>query len=270
MAISAEIPALTLLAPRPAAHAVRHLVRASWLEALRRNELVVVGLLLGIYALAALVLRVIGFESAEAARLVRGLGLELGGLLSALLVILTVGRQLPAELELRTIHPLLAKPVARETLLLGKALAGWLLGVAALVMFVGATMAITPAAADQSLLVLAAALVLKALALAMLTALTMLLVIALPPALAMLLAAVLALWGHFLANLIVQMAGGARWAGWAAGLIPDFNMLDLMQRYTDGGPLPAAVVLAGLLVYGLAWLCLLGWAAAQSFRRMPL
>src|SRR5690242_2419139 len=68
-------------------HQLRHLIRQVWLQALRCKEVYVVLILMGLYMLGALVLRVVGIETPQAARFVSGLGLQTGALLASLLVI---------------------------------------------------------------------------------------------------------------------------------------------------------------------------------------
>lgn len=246
---------------------VPHLVRAVWLESLRRNEMWVLALLLGLYVIAALVLRIVGIDSAQTARFIRGLGFDLGGLLASVLVIVTAARQMPTEIELRTIYPVLAKPVRRGALLWGKALPTWGLGVAALIVFSVATIALTPTLPHQSFVVLAAAILLKALGLAMLTAMTMAVSLWIPPAVTMLICGAIAFGGQFAANMVGEHG---RWGGWLASLWPDCSLLDQFQRFVDGGPMPAMGVSIGLIVYGALWTFVFAAVAAGRFRRMPI
>lgn len=249
---------------------VPHLVRAVWLETLRRNEMWVLALLLGLYVVAALILRIVGIESAQMARFIRGLGFDLGGLLASLIVIVTAARQLPTEIELRTIYPVLAKPVRREALLWGKALPTWALGVAAMFVFTIATVALTPTLPQQSFTLLTAALLLKALALAMLTAMTMAVSLWIPPAVTMLVCGAIALGGQLAANLITQACGQSTFGKCLASLWPDLSLLDQFQRFVEGGPLPAFIVLLGLVAYAALWTIVFSAIAIGRFRRMPI
>ena len=52
-----------------------------------------------------------------------------------IIVVVTTARQIPAEIESRTIYPLLAKPVTRAQVILGKFLGCWLASGIALVVF---------------------------------------------------------------------------------------------------------------------------------------
>ncbi|HOR28029.1 MAG TPA: ABC transporter permease subunit [Candidatus Sumerlaeota bacterium] len=244
------------------------LARAAWIQAVRRSEIHVLLILLGLYGLAALILRLIGIESAQTARFIAGLGLQLGSCLAMLLVIILIGRQVPTEIDQRTIYPMLAKPVSRMQLLLGKALPIWLAGVAALGLFVGVTLLITPRLPIQHPVVLAEALVLRAGGLAMAGALAMWLSLRLPMAVAMLATAAAAFFGGMAGNFAAQ--AGGRLGALAARFIPDFSLLDQFQRYVDGGRPLSLAEIAGLLLYAALWTFLFSVLAGTTFRRMAL
>ncbi len=97
------------------------------LEAVRRKD---------IYVLVAICLLLIGltasvdlFGAEYATKFYREIALQMMGTFTAIAVVLLAVRQLPREFALRTIYPLLARPVARTTFILGKALG---IGLAAL------------------------------------------------------------------------------------------------------------------------------------------
>lgn len=244
-----------------------HLIRGVWIQSLRRKEFYVVLILAGVYALAALVLRLVGIQSALVARFVAGLGLQLASLLAALLVIVMAARQLAEELELRTIYPIMAKPVARWQFLAGKAIPTFGVGMLALALFSLTTLAIAPHLAYQQAGVLAEGLALQALALAMLTALTLWLTLELPVSVAMLLAGALYFGGAWLANSLALTGAAGRAA---ACLVPDFALFSQFQRYVDGGAMLGAGPMLALAAYGVAWAALLGGLAIARFRRRPL
>jgi hypothetical protein len=262
-------PAIPVIEHNPVLRPLRHLVRAVWLQVLRRNEIWVVAILLGLYALGALVLRIVGIESAQTARFITGLGLQLGSVLTSLLVIVMAGRLLPLEVELRTIYPVLAKPVTRAQILLGKALPTWLSGVAALLLFSIATLAITPHLPYQHPWALAQALILKSAALVVLTVLVLWFSLWLPAAVAMLVTVALYFIGPTVVNMVVNhlpIPG----AGKLSCLVPDFALLDHFQRYVDGGGPLGYVSFAGLLLYAAIWSLILWGLANRQFRRMTL
>jgi ABC-type transport system involved in multi-copper enzyme maturation permease subunit len=262
------LPPATIVRPDGRSlHPLPHLLRGVWIQTFRRREIYVGAILLGLYALAALVLRIVGIESPQVARFVAGLGLQLAALLAALLVIVMGVRSVAEELEQRTIYPILAKPVARWQFLAGKALPTFTIGVLALAVFTLTTLVIAPRLPYQQTAVLAQALALQSLALAMLTALVIWFSLRLPAGVAMLLAAALNFFGAWLANFLANRGGAGRLF---ASLIPDFALFGQFQRYVDGGgALPPGLFL-GLALYALAWTALFAGLAHSRFQRMPL
>lgn len=253
--------------PPPLGHQLRVLTLAAWRQAARQNEIYVLLLLLGLYAAGALVLRIVGIESVNSARFVRGLGLQLGSALSAGLAIISAARALPPELEQRTIYPVLAKPLSRGALLLGKGLPAWLISCAAMLLFTLATLLISPGLSYQQPAVLGQALALKACSLAMVTALGLALSLWLPLAVNLLVTAGLVFGGGTLANVLAQAPRPLSWLGL---LLPDFSLLGHFMRYTDGGGALGGGLLAGLAVYAAAWCGLLAALAWRRFNRMAL
>lgn len=245
-----------------------HLVRQVWIQAVRRNEIYVIAILLGLYAVGALVMRLIGIGSAQSARFITDLGLQLGSMLSSLLVILMGARQLAMELELRTIHPVLAKPVTRTQVLLGKSLPTWLTGVAAMTLFAVATLAVTPRLPYQRAGVMAQVFLLKSGSLAMLTALVFWLSLRLPLAVAALVAGLLYFLGAPFANMAAHAAGA--WAAPLAGCVPDFALLHQFNRYVDGGAPLSLSALAGYFAYAALWTAIFTALAVRRFARMRL
>ena len=261
-------PSPTHASPPAASHQLRVLARAAWVTALRQNAIYVLLLLLGIYAAAAVILRITGIETPQAARFVLGLGLQLGSVLSAALALIGASRALPPELEQRTIYPVLAKPVSRPVLLLGKALPIWLMSIGALLLFAVASLAIAPGLTYQMPMALAQALMLKALALGVVTALALALSLYLPAAVGMLVAAALVFGGGMLANTMQQASSPLlHWLGLA---LPDFSLFEQFTRYTDGGAPLAPGALLPLCGYALLWGFLLAGLAARRFKRIAL
>lgn len=252
-----------------AVHPLRPLLRAMALQLLRRKELFVVGILLSLYVLAALIVQLVGSGGGATARFLAGLGLQLGSLLSTLLVLVLAARQLPEEIELRTIYPILAKPVTRGTVLLGKLLPVWLLGAAAMTLFMLATLLAVPGLAGIDWRLLPQALGLQVLALGVVTALAGWLSLWLPPALAMLAGGALIFAGPLLGNLLASQLTGAL-GGWVAGLLPHVPMLVCWQRLAQGGAALGPATSLGLVIYGLLWLGLFAGLMRARFQRLSL
>ncbi len=90
------------------------------LEGVRRKDIyVIIALCCG---LIGMVLTVDFFGTTGLVKFYREISLKLMGVATAVAVLLLATRQLPREFELRTVYPLLARPVGRFTFLLGKGL----------------------------------------------------------------------------------------------------------------------------------------------------
>src|SRR5690606_30837975 len=113
-----------------------------------------------------------------------GLGLSLSASFAAILVAAFASRQLPEEFENRTLYPLLAKPISRGEVLMGKFLGVLVIGVTSLLVFTLFCWLPVPRLADQSTVLLLQALFLRTVSLAMLAALVMALSVRLPAVLA--------------------------------------------------------------------------------------
>ena len=246
---------------------IRHLMRATWLQARRRNEFIVVVILLGLFLLGGVILRIVGVDSPQAARFVTSLGFDLGSMLAALLVLIQASRQIPAEIEQRTIYPVLAKPLTRAQLLAGRGVPIWLIGCGATVVFSAVTLGVVGRGAQASPVVLAQALACKAVALATLTALAMWLSLLMPAGLAMLTGGVVAFGGSW---IVGALAGSGRVGEGLARMIPDLQLLEQFDRFVNGGLPLGWGVLAGLLAYGALWCAIFAGAAVMRFRAMQL
>ena len=94
-----------------------------WLEMIRRKDLYVLLILLGALLFALISVNVFGLNAVV--RYVADIGLLFAWLFSMVLAVSLSGRQLPQEEAKRTIYSLLAKPVTRAELLVGKWLGTW-------------------------------------------------------------------------------------------------------------------------------------------------
>jgi len=104
-----------------------------WLEMVRRKELSVLLILLA--ALLAALLSFDVFGLSQVTGYVKDMGLLAVWILSWILTINTSVRQLPQEEQRGTLFPLLAKPVSRLTLIIGKWLGAWSITCLSLVCF---------------------------------------------------------------------------------------------------------------------------------------
>jgi ABC-type transport system involved in multi-copper enzyme maturation permease subunit len=104
-------------------------------EMYRRKDFYVLFVLTAIITIAAGMVNF--FHDPKIVRYVKDISMLLIWISALLIAIITAARQIPAERESRTIYPLLAKPVTRWQVILGKFLGCWLVtGMALLVFYV--------------------------------------------------------------------------------------------------------------------------------------
>lgn len=111
-----------------------------WREMLRKKDLYVVSLLLA--ALTLMLLTVDTFGTENVSRYLLDLGLLLIWMLSIMLAVTFAARQIPEEEKRGTIFPLLAKPVSRMQLIVGKWLGCWTASVCATAAFLAFLLAV--------------------------------------------------------------------------------------------------------------------------------
>jgi Cu-processing system permease protein len=94
-----------------------------WLETIRRKDIYVLLILSG--ALLAVLLSVGSFGLEGVTRYVKDVGFLMAWLFGWILAVTVTARQLPNEERSGTVYPLLAKPITRLQLVLGKWLGAW-------------------------------------------------------------------------------------------------------------------------------------------------
>ncbi len=247
-----------------------------WLEMLRRKNFYV--LLILLVAMLAYLMSLDVFGMSASVGYIKDLGLMLVWLFTWILTIPMTARLLPQEEATGTIYPLLAKPIARATLLLGKWLGAWLAVSLAMACFYLAVIAVVlvwggrvgPATLVQALL-------LHAVMLGIFTALTLMLSTRMAADATATLAFILTLAAFVLApnvpELLVTTQGLSHGILLALYyLLPHLDLFDLRLRLVhDWGAAPWLVVLA-TLVYGLLWsavFLLLAWLGyrGKKFKR---
>ncbi len=113
--------------------AVRLIAGTVLKESVRRREIYV--LVLVACGLLAVIMRMDFFGLGGLTKFYREASLQVMGLTTAFAVIVLAARQLPREMENRTIYPLLARPVRRVEFLLGKLLGVLLAGIFCFALF---------------------------------------------------------------------------------------------------------------------------------------
>jgi ABC-type transport system involved in multi-copper enzyme maturation permease subunit len=243
------------------------------LELLRRKDAYVLMLMMSVFLVGTTAVRIVGVEAPAAGTFLLNLGMTLAYYAAHLLTLLMSVRQMPDEIEHRTVYPLLAKPLDRTVLVVGKWMACAACGTAILAVLMLLGWLPAPRMESYHGGVCLQALLLLPVSLAMLSALGVCLSLMLPRGLAAVVAVGLFFGSHAVIGLAARAADAhpvAAVAAWCAHYLPDFTKLNLITRYTDGiGPLEPAAF-GGLLLYGALCTALYLAVAAVLFRRRPL
>lgn len=228
------------------------------LETIRRKDLYILLLLTLLYMMGIAVAAFVGVENEATILFLQNLGLSFAHFAAHLLVLLTAARQIPDELEQRTIYPLLAKPTSRVDYILGKWGASTVTGLFTLWLFLVLSLlpwAFVPMAPALDTLLLVQAILIASLSVAMMAALAILGSLVFPKGVNILLLGLLFFAGGKLSQFIVaraQKAGtGGTAAQWLTAYIPDFSRLNLFHRYTDGLEAVAPGVLVAMTFHAV-------------------
>lgn len=247
------------------------IARLSIIETLRRKEFyVVLVLITGL----AVWLQIADLGASQAGRFSREIVMQVIWLAAFALGAALAARQIPSDVEQRTVYVLLARPIPRWQYVAGRGLGSVVAAAACfsgLFLVLVATLALKGGmgVADPTLW---QAFALQVIALALLCSVTMLFSCLCSPAgavtFSLLLLAVMRYGSESLMRLIEQMSGVAQYLAWTAYLgLPHFEFFDISQRFIHGwGPLPAGTF-AQVVVYGITYSVCAVAAGAAVFRR---
>jgi ABC-type transport system involved in multi-copper enzyme maturation permease subunit len=237
--------------------------RGVLLELWRRQDAWILLLLMLVFSLIAIGARLTGIHTPAAGTFMLNLGITLAGFFAHLLTILIAVRQFPDEIENRTLYPLLAKPIQRDTLVLGKWFACSLGGLGVFVLFFLIAWFASPHLETYKTTTLLQHLALQSFSIAAAAALALAAGLALPRGLSLTTTLALVFFGERLFQFLVTRSP-------LAHLLPRFGILNLATRYTDGVPAPAPVEFLALLLYALLWTTLGLTLTRSLFQRRPL
>lgn len=216
-------------------HAMARMNRIVFLELIRRKDLAVLTALIAVFLFFVAVFRVAGIENDATATFLLNMGLTLSYYSAHILVIFLACRQMPGEIENRTIYPLLARPIQRSWVVYSRTFSIALCGVGIMLFFSILCWLFAPKREVFDHVMLVQILFLNASSLGMVTALTVFLSLILPRVLAL----VTTLSLFFLGGKLIGAAETADvqpWLTWCLIYMPDFTRLNLITRYTDGMP----------------------------------
>jgi len=246
--------------------------RITFFETLRKKDFYVLLILMGLYALVAVVLLRESPQDEAVRKALFSLGLSFSFASAAILVVVLAARQVPKEIEQGTILPLLARPLSRWQFLVGKFLACWLTGVIALVCFVVLIRLLVPPPSRFGELLFAQAVVLKVAGLAGLAAMTLMLSLLMPETLSI----TLSLFYYFFWGILFNMlqaalsliGGGVAWVvGYVLWALPQFEVLNISRLcMTQAAPL-AWMSAAALILYAAAYVAIAMTVAYNLFEK---
>ena len=254
-------------------HAAAWIARGVFIELTRRKDLYVFGLLIIVFCIGALAMSVAGVKNPATGTFLLNLGMTLAYVFAHILTLLLAARQIPSEMESRTIYPILARPIARTDLLLGKWFASTLCGILAYVAFFLLVWIATPRLEAYSFPLLVQSALLQTTSLGLTAALAILMSLLIPKGLTVVLLGAAVFGGNMLLGIVQSAAAGKAMealARWFTLYLPDFSKLNLTTRYTDGiKPLSGSVFL-GLVTHGVFYIVAALGIGHIVFRRRPL
>lgn len=242
-----------------------------WLETLRRKDLYVLFILLGALLMTLVSLNIFGVGS------VTGYALDVGLMLTWafgwILAAHATSRELPREEARRTIFPLLAKPITRAELLVGKWLGAWsIVCLATLAFYMLAAGSVAAMGGAVPWLTLAQGCALHAVALAVIAAVALLVSTRMNHDAAVSVTLVLTGAAFLVVPRIPEFL--VRESGLKASVLlglyhalPHLEVFDLRQRIVHGYPPISPMVFGWIVAYGAAVTTVPLFAAWLAYRR---
>lgn len=250
--------------------------RGVMIETIRRKDLYVLIILSFLYVAGMLISAMVGVKNHATVVFLLNLGITFAWFSSHLLALMTAARQIPEEMENRTLHPLLAKPLKRSEYILGKWIsataAGWLT-LAILLLLSSFPRFFLSVELQLHTAVFLQALVLCVLSVGMVTAIALIFSLLMPKAMNIVLMILLLLFGNKAANLLIAQAGDgplSQVMRWVTAYVPNFAEMNLFDRYTDGMAAIQGGMFAGLVVYGALFIVAPLAASIYLLNRRPL
>jgi ABC-type transport system involved in multi-copper enzyme maturation permease subunit len=245
------------------------LARLVALDFVRSRGLMLAGILVGALVLLTVAGRFFGGGEAEGARFVLSFNLQ-ASYWAALVVTWTIGaRQIAPEIENRTLHLILARPVERTEALLVRTLATAALGIVAMVGFSALVYVVSPSVPDASAVLGLQMLFLRACSILVVAAVTVVLSLLVPVAAGVLIAFVLVVLGGMLLQHLSELLPTAVFL-LAVLAIPDFGLFDALELFVGGQEPLAGAAVVGVVLYGMLFSAVWLGAGAWIFQRKAL
>jgi ABC-type transport system involved in multi-copper enzyme maturation permease subunit len=242
----------------------RALMTAGLLETIRRKDLYVVLILTVLLTLGASAFRVFGVQGLEI--FVKDVAFTAIGVMTTVLTILIAARQIPEEMQRRTIYPLMARPITRGQLLLGKWATAFFTASLCFVALALITLGLLLSLGIPVKPIVIQYLLLKIFGIGWLCAMVVALSIYLTPAANVTLSLILAfgsgVFSRFLLMAHWEQGLDALWLNLLYGVLPHYDYFDMSKKVVFDWDLAPWWVLGALAGYallsGALWL-LIGW-----------
>ncbi len=250
------------------------IIRGVMIESIRRKHLYILLMVMGIFLCGVFAVSLAGIHKAATAAFLLNLGMSLAGYCAHILTLSLALRQIPDELDNRTLYPLLARPVRRTTLLYSKWLACTLCGSLVLfLLFLMGWMPVPNKGNIYSVGLLIQLLMLQLCSIGLLAALAVMLSLFVPRGLNLVLCAGWYFFGQNIATLIRNSLHANTTqpiVAWLLAYLPDFSKLNLIVRYTDGIAALDWPAFLGLLTYSAVFIAFVMLMAALRFDHRQL
>jgi len=233
---------------------IQLVARGVYIEMLRKKDAWVLALFILVFCIGAAAARMVGIENPATGTFLLNLGLTLAYLFAHGLTLMLSVRQIPDDLEHRTIFPMLARPVSRGQFLTGKWVACASSGFATYLIFALLVWFTTPKMEPYETGLFLQNLWLQMGSLSMLAALAILGSLLMPKAMVAVLLGAWVFIGHLFKTFICSAVpdGAAREVvTWGINCLPDFSKLNLTTRYSDGIDVLQLEVFVGLIAHAL-------------------
>lgn len=252
----------------------RALARGVLLESLRRKDLWVVAILGFLIIMTAGVLGFFGVDGLQV--FVKDLAVSVLGMFSTIVAVLTASRMLPDEIRQRTLYPLLARPISRFDLLVGKLIGAVLVTWVAFLMLAALTAVALASFHVAFEPIMLQYLFVKMMGLVVVCAVSLALSLYMTPAAAATMSFILAFGSTMIVRALTMAYAGAPeplqfvFKGLNA-LVPQYSLFDLGGRAANIGwgtvPLWVVGALAGYMLVYTTGMLVVGWA---KFRKQAI
>ncbi|GMW02043.1 MAG: hypothetical protein AMXMBFR84_31790 [Candidatus Hydrogenedentota bacterium] len=249
------------------------IAKVTIIESFRRKDPYVVLILAALVVFGAGLFSRFGTEGLG--KFVKDVGFSVTYLLATLVCVVTAARQLPVEIQNRTLYPLLAKPVSRVQVFLGKFLGVGIMSTAVVLLFFAELFVLFRILGIPVSSVFIQAIYLRTISMWMIAGLTLTLSVFLTHGANVTISLLAALAMQTFANTVMtvrtELEGTMlRVFDIVYWSVPHLELFDITKREVHAWPPAPLWVLAALTVYGLTYTFIFMAIGMRRFQRMNL